>query len=174
MIKVKINGNEIKRYDKTKKLIEIVSELYPKDNVLDSVKVDKKNIQISELDKIDIKGDQTVELFFITISQSILRISESAMEFLDWIDAQDVENDVFHILPRIVNGFEMLENAISSINQIRPYFETKEEKEEKSNIFMEINSFVALENKDETVKRIKKVCGIYRKIFSQVLETEGI
>lgn len=174
MITVKINGNEIKKYEDRKKLIEIVSELYLKDSVLDSVKIDKKDIQISELDRIDIWGDQTVELFFITISQSIFRISESAMEFLDWIDVQNIENDIFSILPRIVNGFEMLENAINSIKQIRPHFETREEEELKSNIFMEINSFVALENKDETVKRIKKVCVIYRKIFSQVLETEGI
>ncbi|HEU25114.1 MAG: hypothetical protein C0176_08325 [Mesoaciditoga sp.] len=174
MIKVTINGNEVKSYEKSVRLSDIISELYPQNSVLDDIKINKKSFPISEIDKCTLAGNETVDLSFITVSQSILKISESAMQFLDWIDAQNIEDDIFSVLPQIVSGFEVFESALNSIKQLGRNFESKEDEEEKSRIFMEINSFVALENKDETIKRIKKVCEIYRKIFSKILETEGI
>ncbi len=174
MIRVTINGNEVKKYEKSVKLSDIISELYPQNSVLDEIKINKKLLPISEIDKCVLSGSETVDLSFITVSESILRISESAMQFLDWVDQQNIENDIFSVLPQIVNGFEVFESALNSIKQMGRDFESKEDEEEKSKLFMEINSFVALENKDETVKRIKNVCEIYRKIFSKILETEGV
>ncbi|BBJ27939.1 hypothetical protein [Athalassotoga saccharophila] len=174
MIKVTINGNEAKRYEKNVRLSDVISELYPQNSVLDEIKINKKPLPISEIDNCVLAGNETVDLSFITVSQSILRISNNAMQFLDWIENQNIENDIFSVLPQIVNGFEVFESALSSIKQIGRNFESKEDEEQKRRIFMEINSFVALENKDETVKRIKKVCEIYRKIFSKILETEGV
>lgn len=174
MIKIVVNGNEIEKYDKNIKLSDVILEVYPQNSVLDEIKINKKSFPISEIEKCILKGNEVVDLSFITVSQSILRISESAMQFLDWIDNQNLENDVFSVLPQIVNGFEIFESAINSIKRIGRDLESKAEEEEKSKIFIEINSFVALENKAETARRIKIVCEIYKKIFSKVLETEGI
>ncbi len=172
MITVKVNGKEVQKYEGKKVLAEIVAEMYPKDSVLDSIKVDSKNVPISRIEDFDLLGNRTVELDFISIAQSILRISDSALKFLEWIDLQNLDKEVFSLLPRIVSGFEALESAIISIRQFRKDVEKKEEEDEKSTYFIEINSFIALENKDEVIKRVKNICGIYRKIFLRVLETE--
>jgi ribosomal protein L7/L12 len=85
-----------------------------------------------------------------------------------------LDEEIFSILPRIVSGFETLESAILSIRQFRKDVELKEEEEDKNTRFIEINSFIVLTNKIEVVKRIKEICGIYRKIFLRILETEGV
>jgi hypothetical protein len=174
MITVKVNGTEVQKYKEKKKLAEVISELYPKDSVLNSVRLNHKSLQIADIQNVDLAENQLVELTFISVSKSILQIADSAIQFLDWVEAQNLDEEIFSILPRIVSGFETLESAILSIRQFRKDVELKEEEEDKNTRFIEINSFIVLTNKIEVVKRIKEICGIYRKIFLRILETEGV
>ncbi len=171
MIKVKVNGVESRNYAGRVSLGEIVSDLYPKDNVLEYVKVDGQNVPISNFPKIYVSDNQVVDLGFMSLEQSITKIAQSAVEFLDWLDSQDMDKDhIFTTLSKIASGLEVIENAIFSIQSVGRKIETEQENRDVVTKLEEINSFTTLGKKEEVRKRIQELSGIYRKIFLRVLE----
>lgn len=171
MIKVKVNGVESRNYAGKVSLGEIVSDLYPKDYVLEYVRVDGKNVPTSDLSKIYVSGDQIVDLGFMSLEQSVTKIAQSAVEFLDWLDSQDMDEDhIFTTLSKIASGLEVIENAIFSIQSVGRKIETDQESRDVIAKLEEINSFTTLGKKEEVRKRIQELSKIYRKIFLRVLE----
>ncbi len=171
MIKVRINGIESRSYAGKLLLSEIVGDLYPKGNVLEYVRVNGENVPISNLSETYVRDDQIVDLGFMTVEQSITKIIMSALEFLNWLDLQNMnEEHIFATLSKIASGFEVIENAIFSIQSTGTKIETDDERQEIIAKFEEINSFTTLGKKEEVRERIQELSKIYRKIFSRALE----
>lgn len=171
MIKVKINGIESRNYAGKVSLGEIVGDVYPKDTVLEYVKIDGENVLSQDLSKVYVSDSQIVDLGFMSLEQSITKIAQSAVDFLDWLDSQNMDDDhIFTTLSKIASGLEVMENAIFSIQSVGKKIETEQENRAVITKFEEINSFTALGKKEEVRNRIQEVSKIYRKIFSRVLE----
>ena len=171
MIEVKVNGMESREYAGKVQLTDIVGEIYSDGKVLESVKINGEEVPIPRISEIYVSDGQRVDIKFITLEQSIFQIAKSAIEFLNWLDVQDMEGDrVFSVLPRAASGFEVMENAIFSIHSSGKKIKTDEESKKIVEMFEEVNSFVALGKNDEVKKRIKDLCDIYRRIFSRVFE----
>lgn len=171
MIEVKVNGMESRKYAGKVQLIDIVGEAYSDGKVLESVKINGEKIPIPRISEIYVSDGQSVDINFITLDQSIFQIAKSAIEFLDWLNAQDMEGDrVFNVLSKAASGFEIMENAIFSIHSSGRKIETDEESKKIVEMFEEVNSFTALGKNDEVKKRIKDLCDIYRRIFLRVFE----
>ncbi len=171
MIEVKVNGMEFRKYAGKVQLSDIVGETYDDGEVLESVKINGEEIPISQISEIYVLDGQSIDIKFITLDQSIFRIAESAINFLDWLDAQNMEGDhVFSVLSKAASGFEVMENAVFSIHSSGRRIKTDEESKKIVETFEEVNSFTALGKNDEVKKRIKELCDIYRRIFSRVFE----
>ncbi len=171
MIDVKVNGVRSRKYAGKVQLTDIVGEAYDDGEVLESVKINGKEVQIPQISEIYVLDGQNVEIEFITLDKSIFKIAKSAIEFLDWLNIQNMEGDrVFSVLSKASSGFEIMENAIFSIHSSGRKAKTDEESKKIVEMFEEINSFTALGKSDEVRKRIEDLCDIYRKIFSRVSE----
>ncbi len=171
MIDVKVNGIESRKYAGKVQLIDVVGETYSEGRVLESVKINGEEVPISRISEMYVSDGQNVDIKFITLDQSIFQIAKSAIEFLNWMDVQDMKGEkVFRTLSKAASGFEVMENAIFSIHSSGKKIKTDEESKKIVKMFEEINSFTALGENDEARKRVKDLCGIYRKIFSRVSE----
>ncbi len=171
MINVKVNGEEARKYSGNVKLQEIVNDLYPKDSVLESIRIGLREVNLSEIQTIDVFDGQDVNLSFVSIYKGIENVSKSAIQFLDWLDSQELDAEkTYANLESIANGFDMLESAIRSVETLTHQIKTDEEKSLILKKLTEINSYFVLEKKEEVMKRVQEIAGVYRKIFARVIE----
>jgi hypothetical protein len=171
MIEVVVNGKESRKYAGKVKLEEIVGDLYPEGKILESITINGKEIPLSNLEGTVVKDGENVSIQFISLDEGITNIAKSALEFIEWVNSQNMDDDhVFGNLSKLSSGFEIMENAIFSIESTGRKIESEEESKEILKAFEEINSFTALENKEEVREKIKKVTEIYKRIFSRILE----
>ncbi len=171
MIEVVVNGKESRKYAGKVRLEEIIGELYPEGEILESVSVNGREIPLSDLESAIVKDGENVSIRFISLDEGIKNIAKSALEFIEWINSQNLDDDhIFETLSKISSGFEVMENAIFSIQSAGKKIESEEESRSILEMFEEINSFTALENKEEIRKRINKITRAYKDIFSRILE----
>ncbi len=171
MIEVLINGNEARRYAGKVKLNEIIGDLYPAGKILESVTVNGKEIPLSEVSEVFVKDGEVVKINFISLDEGITNIAKSALEFIEWVKHQNMDDDhIFRNLSKISSGFEVMENAIFSIQSVRKKIENDDETKKLIKIFEEINTFTALENKEKVREKIEEATETYAKIFSRILE----
>ena len=171
MIEVVVNGKESRKYAGKVKLEEIVGDLYPEGKILESITINGREIPLSKLERTVVRDGENVNIQFISLDEGIANIAKSALEFIEWADSQNMDDDhVFGNLSKLSSGFEIMENAIFSIESTGRKVKSEEESKEILKNFEEINSFTALEKKEEVREKVKKVAEIYRRIFSRILE----
>lgn len=172
MINVRVNGEETRKYSGNVRLEEIVQEIYPKDSVLESIRIGLREVNISEIQSVNVFDGQDVNFKFVSINQGIKNVAGSAVQFLDWLDAQGLDADkTFVNLESIANGFDMLESAVSSMETLgKNKIKTDEEKSFILKRLTEINSYFVLEKKEEVMKRVREISETYRKVFTRVIE----
>ncbi len=171
MIEVMVNGNESRKYAGKVRLEEIVGDLYPEGKVLESVTINGREIPLSDLSNVFVEDGENVNIKFISLNEGITNIAKSALEFIEWVESQDMDDEhIFKDLSKISSGFEIMENAIFSIQSTGRKIESEEDSKNRDKIFEEINSFTALENKEKVREKIKEAAEVYKRIFSRILE----